>query len=54
MKVCKICNKEAYLVQVVYVHYKSRGMHIAIVYISNASLLFKSFKILTTFVEAKK
>ncbi len=42
MKVCRICNKEAYVVQLVYVHYKLRGLHAAIVYISNASLLFKS------------
>ncbi len=54
MKVCRICNKEAYLVQLVCVHYKSRGLHVAFVYISNASLLFKSFKILIAFDEARK
>jgi hypothetical protein len=54
MKVCRICNKEAYLVQPVYVHYKSRGLHVAIVYISNASLLFKIKKYITAFDEARK
>jgi hypothetical protein len=36
------------------VHYKSKGLHVAIVYISNAWLLFKILKNLTTFDEARK